>query len=899
MEFHETDRDHQQSRILAGADVLQSLLALAKKAHDKEMKALRCISELQQRIQSLMSEEAVPLERVPLDDSVPSDEASELLQPLQSASGSKWIRAVVEPQEAKMLDSLSYTNVSSLDSRSATSLCDSQGRSLQRPDTSAPKALATRAVSMEAQASQDSPRPSLRDMLPSSSRRVRSSPVQLDVDEESPPQNLSRKLGRIQSMHNMRHMSSHADAVKTLSVITRLFGIGSDGPADVDSQRSALQEPRKSKTPAADNEGMGTVHESSDVTDDAKRREIVCLDGDGDICDSFFPQPFSLAQMEKRSTGGMYAGFELRPAWTSGDLLGSSKVGRSVMLPEGLGSNLTSYLQMRRSSSGWGNSGSGSLRRLSNTSEVSMDVIRSKSRMANCLIIHPGSPCRAFWDSMGIFMIVFDMFTIPIQVFDPEPGWFLSTMGWSSQLFWNFDIIASFFTGYWKDGQAVMMWTSIVRHYITTWFLFDCTIVGIDWMLYFLVKSTEKSAASATKVSKMSRVLRFLRTLRLLKVFKVSMAQDMFEEVFDVFASESAYTQLSIVKIMCAILTINHFVACIWYGIGKEREGWVGRYEVSGQGIIHRYACSYHWSIAQFGVGNVGIEAKSTAEHIFSVVVLLCALVLFSCLVSSATNALARYQQQRTDELRQFGLFRRFCRQTGIPRSLTKRAMNYLEYESRELQRRIDHQEVGLLSRLSEPLVAELMYWKYLPHMQTNPLIDFLCRESSLVMHKVAIEALSAKLGGRNDVLLTFGEQADQVFYIIGGELHYKWRQEPDNIIRVQHGMWIGEPAIWTLWLYLGDLQAVTGCSLLVVNVQKFGEAIGKNPEIWGTAVMYAEAFVDYLKSTNVNALSDIRPLEHVYPFEEVLEKSARKRRHVPVRTCFARFCRGQSHHRS
>lgn len=883
---------------------LEELLSLASQAHDQQLGVLYATKGLQDRLQSMLhgrpegpEDKAVPSERTPIrvGDYVVPTEVSQVDMFKQSTKGPTLVITPATQRTCHLhhlaamrasdvpTASTSYVLVNSLDSAevndlpskevsAAAQLCvqtqaptPSEGSSL--PTVAPAKVLRTSLAFNQAN--------SLGSGTEKSFKRVNTGGTEETIEFESDEaysQRATRRMDRIQSMHRMRNLNNMRDTGDTLGLINKLFGHNPMHRPPTEDQDYRKAGYSLGKDGALQESGSLDCDSSSSLQLQALARAL---------------------NTGQKSTQAAFTGFELRPVWQfDSDLDYSVDAEESLMykkIKDGLASSLGLFLRRSSVSSGF----SRRVPRVSSDSNMSQEVIRSKTPGIRYCIMHPSSPKRAFWDTLGIFMICFDIFTLPLTAFEPEETWFFTFMGWASQLFWNFDIIASFFTGYVKDGIAVMVPGRIFQHYLKHWFVFDVTIVGVDWLLYVVVNDTEKSTASATRVSKMSRMLRFLRTIRLLKVFKINAAQDILEEVFDVFASESAYTQLSIVKIMICILCINHFVACIWYAIGNADGGWVHKNDISGAGIIHRYACSYHWSVSQFGVGNVGIEAKSTAEHIFSVVVLLCALVLFSCLVSSATNALARYQQNRTDELRQFGLFRRFCRQIGIPRQLTKRALNYLEYESRMMQRNIDHNEVGLLARLSAPLVAELMYYKYLPHMQTNPLLEFLCREGSLVMHKVAIEALFSKMGGRNDVMLSFGHQADEVFYVMHGELQYSWHQQFEHRREVKVGQWVGEPSLWTMWLHLGDLIATAGIHLLVVDVVKFGEAIKKNPELWATVVMYAGAFVQHLKNTPVNLLTDIRGYEEVYHFEELFEKTSRRKKHRSQFSgplCLARF---------
>lgn len=69
------------------------------------------------------------------------------------------------------------------------------------------------------------------------------------------------------------------------------------------------------------------------------------------------------------------------------------------------------------------------------------------------LIIHPYSMYRTFWDLSSLVAVIYDMITIPLQMFDPEPNWISISGAWITRLFWTIDIYMSFSTG---DRKSVV-----------------------------------------------------------------------------------------------------------------------------------------------------------------------------------------------------------------------------------------------------------------------------------------------------------------------------------------------------------------------------------------------------------------------------------------------------------
>merc|ERR1719476_1336289 len=112
-------------------------------------------------------------------------------------------------------------------------------------------------------------------------------------------------------------------------------------------------------------------------------------------------------------------------------------------------------------------------------------------------------------------------------------------------------------------------------------------------------------------------------------------------------------------------MVLNHVIACVWYLIGRlsMAEGlanWVEFGKVKGSAISYLYATSLHWSLTQFTPASMDISARNIWERLFSVMVLVFAMLVFSSIVASITSAMMKLRNMQGDEMRQFWLLR--CR---------------------------------------------------------------------------------------------------------------------------------------------------------------------------------------------------------------------------------------------
>merc|ERR1719277_1914822 len=137
---------------------------------------------------------------------------------------------------------------------------------------------------------------------------------------------------------------------------------------------------------------------------------------------------------------------------------------------------------------------------------------------------------------------------------------------------------------------------------------------------------------------------------------------------------------------------------------------WVEVGRVRGSPTSYLYATSLHWSLTQFTPASMDISARNLWERLFSVVVLLFAMLVFSSIVASITSAMTALRNLQGNEMRQFWLLRRYLRQRNIPKGLSDRIIKFLEHRSSVQGKLVQREKVPVLGGLSEALHNELMH---------------------------------------------------------------------------------------------------------------------------------------------------------------------------------------------
>jgi len=455
---------------------------------------------------------------------------------------------------------------------------------------------------------------------------------------------------------------------------------------------------------------------------------------------------------------------------------------------------------------------------------------------------------------IGVVFLLYDIVYIPLQLFDIPPHFFTDLMLWGSLLFWALDIPSNFLVGFPRDGVTEMKIPVIARRYCSTWFPFDVCIVTTD----ILLTAGEATAKRSSSVFRGVRVARVLRTLRIMRLLKLPGTLSKLQENIH---SEYASAALGIVKLVSMILIVNHFIACCWYGLATIESDSLNPNWVQINGMVdsptsYLYTTSLHWSLTQFTPAAMEIHANTVRERIFSIVVILFALVTFSSFVSSITNAMTHLRNMNSETSRQFILLQKYFRLNNISLRLCVKIRRHLDHQLHKAQELVKQEDVKLFAHLSEPLHIQLHYEVFSPALRAHPLFERIDKESPLCMNRICHKTIEIFTLFRGDTLFSRGDRCSRMYFIHAGGLKYEHNQNEQDVLE---GDWLSEAVLWAPWLHHGDARAETECTLMALDAKRFHEAVGHNKAARAGPSQYAHLFVDVVNNLDVALLTDFR----------------------------------------
>jgi len=498
-------------------------------------------------------------------------------------------------------------------------------------------------------------------------------------------------------------------------------------------------------------------------------------------------------------------------------------------------------------------------------------------RSATAALPKPASVQRLFWDFAGVLLIAYDGVSIPIALcFDPLADWLMGPVFWFSVLYWTMDIVVSCFSrysGYGVDRAAKRTLRQTVYAYLSSWLLFDLVMVTVDWAMIFI--EPQWSLFRVVRMGKVARIARMIRAARLLRLMRM---RSISNSIHDRFATENVYIWISIVQHALFILAMNHFIACLWYGLGVSglaENSWTDRgvFDVDNT-LPYRYFTCLHWSLTQFTPASMEVIPVNVYERAFSVTVIMLALIVFSSFVGGITTLMTRLRDMSTHLDRSVWLLRRYLRTRSISAALSVRIIHFVEFQLSVQRQHIRESRVLLLKLLSKPLQMELARETYEPTLVRHPLFRLYTQVSEDAIQHVCSAALVSLAVSKGDTVFVDGASDDRMIIVYQGTLRYREHQDhsqdqgPEGtrsmtpVFRdqmLEAGEWCSEASLWTTWTHVGTLQAPRVAEVLAVVAGKFADVTLRNRWVSQPCCRYANDFVEHLnKLAAEDQLSDI-----------------------------------------
>lgn len=473
------------------------------------------------------------------------------------------------------------------------------------------------------------------------------------------------------------------------------------------------------------------------------------------------------------------------------------------------------------------------------------------------LPLRPRSKVRIFWEVLGMFLLFCDVIWLPLQAFEIPPSVAFSTL---QTIFWTLDIPSGFLTGYYKeDGKLDLKFANIASRYSKSWLLPDLLLVGNDWVVSAIMwlgvggNSQYGSLMRTAKAAKLARNLRCLRLLRIAKLREVLLV------CFQNICSEGSSLLLEMALSAFSCVLLNHFVACLWFHLGKmqSEDSWIQKHGVESADVLAQYFYSFHWSLTQFTPASMEVFPCNTKERIFTVVVILFAMLTFSSFVSSISSGMTRLRMMKSERSKPDFALRSFLRDNRISRSLSIRITRHVSMAIKMNRKFIPMEEVQQLRVLPVSMHLALQTELYSPWLNKHPFFNKYLTMDPEAVRELFTSVLQRQAYAAHDLVFKRGDLASQMHFVTRGLLRYQLpggdTTSRSQFLPLEEGSWLSEAALWLPWVHRGPATVLLDSEVAILNAKKFAKLTIKYPDTYDLARTRAHVFLNMLMSEKHN----------------------------------------------
>lgn len=415
-------------------------------------------------------------------------------------------------------------------------------------------------------------------------------------------------------------------------------------------------------------------------------------------------------------------------------------------------------------------------------------------------MVHPESLLKATWDIAMLCLVVFFAFAVPYRIgFEIVLSQGESTFDAVADVLFMLDIVVSFRTAYIEDGALVSDQRAVARMYVRSWFFLDVLAsLPLGWIV-----TDVGGEAKLNKLFRMLRLFKLFRILRLLKLFPRVMM--MIETAVKLNPAMLRFLRSFLILVM-----LWHFIACSYYYMARDQYGgevaceaadgsigqcyvnlclcntndptqyiildetdvtwynpyvpdlWVPVPQVASWSVSNKYSHAMWWAVqVTTGIGG-DILPMSNTEVIYTMVMTVVGLMMYSVIIGSAATALQEMDVGATQRRQKLDEITNYMRARKVPSFFQKIIKDYYSHrwsEPQASQAIFEDLPTKLHSRLQVVLNRDIV--ERIPAFRLLPLSVYV----ELVQHMELATFLPGEFVERA------GELSDSMYFIKRGKV--------------------------------------------------------------------------------------------------------------------------------
>ena len=425
---------------------------------------------------------------------------------------------------------------------------------------------------------------------------------------------------------------------------------------------------------------------------------------------------------------------------------------------------------------------------------------------------NPSGRKRRIWNFFIVLFTLYNAFFVPLTASfrdlwdDNRTVSFIWAFEYLGDTFFLFDIVLNFFTPFTRDGIFRADPSSIVHHYLTTWFVLDvASVIPFDFLSFTVWKHA------------------LLRLNRLLRLFKLQMYFRIWEQRIIAWNA-----MLRFGKLFIFLLIVIHWFCCIyiassyWKGFDGE---WFPPSEVRDFPFPSLYLFGLFWATnILMGVGGEAPRPESDYERAIALFVAVTSIFIVAIIIGSVTDLIQEASHKEEELRRKVDHLNCFMTTRRLPEELQNRIRHYFLHVVHD---RGESDDFSILDELPVSLKREAVLFMNHDIIRKVPLFQ----EASESFTNSLVELLQSHIYVKGDVIVKKGEIGEEMYFLRSGQVGV-YDGEGRRISSIGEGGFFGEIALLhDQCIRTATIVCLSGCDMFVLSRRDLDKVCSRFPE--------------------------------------------------------------------
>ncbi len=419
-------------------------------------------------------------------------------------------------------------------------------------------------------------------------------------------------------------------------------------------------------------------------------------------------------------------------------------------------------------------------------------------------LLRPNSLIKELWDAYILLLTVYAAVEVPLRlVLDYEATGLLPYVDTLLSTSFTVDILLTFQTAVYAQGQLITRRRDIAGRYLRSWFVFDF-LAAFPFQLIL-----QNTVGALTDTARIVRLLRLFRLARIVQLM---------QEI-----SRASMVNVSVLRMIFLafwVLLLSHWMACGWMILGTEAmppEDTADPYRY--------YLRSFYWAITTITtIGYGDITPSTNLQTIYTVVLQIVGAGMYGYVIGNIASLLANVNIARAQYMEKMEKINTFMKLRKIPEEIQANIRSYYEYlwESRR-----GYDEADVIHELPPSLQLKVALFLNQDIIEKVPIFKGANED---LIRRLVLE-LSPAVYTPGDFIFRHGEHGTTMFFISRGSVEILGEDGRTVYATLTEGSFFGEIALLLDRPRTASVRALDYCDLYVLDYDTFHEILTDYPE--------------------------------------------------------------------